>query len=112
MAYSGTLVVSGLFMLPTNGGQAFTILAAIFLGLNYLPVTPPQILWISIGAVVVLQALFTYFPPMQDIFGVEAVPLSIWKWLLLGGVILFLLVELEKLVIRNMRSQSGEAPAA
>ena len=211
-----------LFMLPTNGGQALTILAAILLGLNYLPVTPPQILWInmvtsvtlalaisfephergvmrrlprtvnralitrfglwriifisllltvftfgtfywlkthgaslelsraaainamilgqimylinsrfllesslspkafsgnrwvpiSIGAVIVLQALFTYFPPMQDIFGVEGLPLSVWKWLLLGGVIFFLLVELEKFIIRKMRSQSEEPAAA
>ena len=50
---------------------------------------------ISIGAVIVLQALFTYFPPMQEIFGVEGVPVSVWKWLLLGGVIFFLVVELE-----------------
>lgn len=200
-----------LFMLPTNGGQALTILAAILLGLNYLPVTPPQILWInmvtsvtlalaisfephergvmrrppravhrplitpfglwriifisvlltlftfgtfywmkthgaslelsraaainamilgqivylvnsrflfessltpkafagnrwvpiSIGAVVVLQALFTYFPVMQDVFGVEGLPLAVWKWLLSGGVILFLVVELEKFIIRR-----------
>ncbi len=198
-----------LFMLPTNGGQALTILAAIFLGLT-LPVTPPQILWInmvssitlalaisfephefgvmkrpprqvdrplldrfgiwriafisvllliftfgtffwlikhkasvdlartaavnamiigqvfylvnsrflvdscftfralsgnkwiplSIGAVVVLQYLFTYAPFMQAIFGTEALPLYIWKWLLLGGVVFFTLVELEKVLIR------------
>ena len=211
-----------LFMLPTNGGQALTILAAILLGLNYLPVTPPQILWInmvtsvtlalaisfephergvmrrspravnrplitrfglwriifisllltvftfgtfywlkthgaslelsraaainamilgqimylinsrfllesslsreafsgnrwvpiSIGAVIVLQALFTYFPPMQEIFGVEGVPVSVWKWLLLGGVIFFLVVELEKFIIRKTRSESDEPSVA
>jgi magnesium-transporting ATPase (P-type) len=211
-----------LFMLPTNGGQALTILAAILLGLNYLPVTPPQILWInmvtsvtlalaisfephergvmrrspravnrplitrfglwriifisllltvftfgtfywlkthgaslelsraaainamilgqimylinsrfllesslsreafsgnrwvpiSIAAVVVLQALFTYFPPMQEIFGVEGVPLSVWKWLLLGGVLFFLVVELEKFIIRKTRLESEEPSVA
>ena len=198
-----------LFMLPTNGGQALTILAAIFLGLT-LPITPPQILWInmvssvtlglaisfepheagvmlrpprsvdrplldrfgiwriafvslllliftfgtffwlikhgaavelartaavnamilgqvfylvnsrflldscftpralsgnkwipiSIGAIAVLQCLFTYAPFMQAIFGTEALPLSIWKWLLLGGFAFFTLVELEKVLIR------------
>jgi magnesium-transporting ATPase (P-type) len=211
-----------LFMLPTNGGQALTILSAILLGLNYLPVTPPQILWInmvtsvtlalaisfephergvmrrrpravdrplitrlglwriifisvlltlftfgtfywmkthgaslelsraaainamilgqvmylinsrfllessltpaafsgnrwvpiSIGAVIVLQTLFTYFPPMQEIFGVEAVPFSVWRWLLLGGVIFFLVVELEKLVLRRMYPQDEEPASA
>jgi magnesium-transporting ATPase (P-type) len=203
-----------LFMLPTNGGQALTILAAIFLGL-VLPVTPPQILWINmvtsvtlalaisfepherdvmsrpprranqplinrfgiwriafisvlllvftfgtfywlshhgasvelartgavnalilgqvfylvnsrflfesclsvralmgnplipaaIAGVVVLQALFTYAPFMQQIFGSESLPLWVWKWLLLGGVVFFILVELEKLLVRLIYPQ-------
>ena len=198
-----------LFMLPTNGGQALTILAAIFLGL-VLPVTPPQILWINmvtsvtlalaisfepherdvmsrpprrgnqplisqfgiwriafisvlllvftfgtfywlshhgasielartgavnalilgqvfylvnsrflfesclsvralmgnplipaaIAGVVVLQALFTYAPFMQQIFGSEGLPLWVWKWLLLGGIVFFIVVELEKVLVR------------
>ena len=203
-----------LFMLPTNGGQALTILAAIFLGL-VLPVTPPQILWINmvssvtlalaisfepherdvmarpprvanqpllnqfgiwriafisvlllvftfgtfywlthhgvsvelartaavnamiigqafylvnsrfllesclsiralvgnplipaaIGGVIVLQALFTYAPFMHAIFGSESIPLWIWKWLLLGGVVFFILVELEKVIVRLVYPQ-------
>ena len=52
------------------------------------------------GAVIVLQILFTYAPFMQAIFGTEAMPLYIWKWLLLGGVVFFTLVELEKILIR------------
>ena len=198
-----------LFMLPTNGGQALTILAAIFLGL-VLPITPPQILWINmvtsvtlalaisfepherdvmfrpprlanqplvnrfglwriafisvlllvftfgtffwlthhgasiefartaavnamilgqvfylvnsrflfescftlkaftgnwlipaaIGGVAVLQALFTYTPFMNAIFGSVPLPLSLWKWLLLGGAVFFAVVELEKVFVR------------
>jgi magnesium-transporting ATPase (P-type) len=199
-----------LFMLPTNGGQSLTILAAILLGLT-LPVTPPQILWInmvtsitlalaisfephewnvmrrpprevnrslldffgiwriifislllllftfgtffylynvreysielsrttainalivgqifylinsrflfdscvtwralagnkwiplSILGVLILQALFTYTPFMQGIFGTAAVPLYYWGWLLLGGIIFFFVVELEKFILR------------
>ena len=203
-----------LFMLPTNGGQALTILAAIFLGL-VLPITPPQILWINmvtsvtlalaisfepherdvmgrpprmanqpllnrfgiwriafisllllvftfgtfywlshhgvpieisrtaavnamilgqvfylvnsrflfesslsvrallgnplvpaaIGGVVLLQALFTYAPFMHHIFGSENLPLWIWKWLLLGGVVFFIVVELEKVLVRLVYPQ-------
>jgi magnesium-transporting ATPase (P-type) len=203
-----------LFMLPTNGGQALTILAAIFLGL-VLPITPPQILWINmvtsvtlalaisfepherdvmnrpprptnqplvnrfglwriafisvlllvftfgafywlthhgasvelartvavnamiigqvfylvnsrylfescfsikaltgnwlipaaIGGVVVLQAIFTYVPFMNDIFGSVPVPWTLWKWLLLGGVVFFILVELEKACVRLINSK-------
>ncbi len=210
-----------LFMLPTNGGQALTILAAIFLGFRYLPVTPPQILWInmvtsvtlalaisfepheagvmkrppravnrplitrfglwriifisalltvftfgtfywmqthgaplelcraaainamilgqvvyllnsrflldsslskqalvgnkwvpiSIGVIVVLQALFTYAPFMQELFGVAAVPLWVWKWLFLGGASIFLIVELEKFIIRTLRTRNGVVAA-
>ena len=51
-------------------------------------------------AIAVLQGLFTYAPFMQAIFGTEALPLFIWKWLLLGGFVFFTLVELEKVLIR------------
>ena len=59
----------------------------------------------AIAGVVVLQALFTYAPFMQQIFGSESLPLWVWKWLLLGGVIFFLLVELEKLLVRLIYPQ-------
>ncbi|WP_424626919.1 HAD-IC family P-type ATPase [Bradyrhizobium sp. SYSU BS000235] len=58
---------------------------------------------LGIGAVVILQLLFTYAPPLQALFETEAIPLSVWPWLLLGGFIFFLVVEGEKLLIRNMR---------
>jgi len=63
------------------------------LGNKYLP--------LGIGAVVVLQLLFTYAPPLQAMFGNEAVPLWVWPWLLAGGLLFFLVVEAEKLVIRS-----------
>jgi magnesium-transporting ATPase (P-type) len=50
-----------LFMLPTNGGQALTILAAIFLGLT-LPITPPQILWINMVSSVTLAPAISFEP--------------------------------------------------
>lgn len=204
-----------IFMLPTNGGQAATILSAILLGLT-LPVTPPQILWVnmvvsitlalaiafepherdvmkrpprqvdrplldifglwriafislllliltfgtffylyhvkelsielsrttavnalimgqafyllnsrflvassftwqtlsgnrwvplSILGVLFLQVLFTYAPWMQTLFGTTAIPAHYWLWLLLGGALLFLFVEAEKLIVRLLRPQ-------
>jgi calcium-translocating P-type ATPase len=62
------------------------------LGNPYLP--------LGVGAVVVLQALFTYAPPLQALFDTEAVPLRIWPWLVLGGFLFFLMVEAEKLILR------------
>jgi magnesium-transporting ATPase (P-type) len=60
-------------------------------------------LGLGIAAVVVAQALFTYAPPFQALFDTEAIPLDKWPWLLLGGLVFFLVVEAEKLVIRRAR---------
>ena len=66
-------------------------------------------LGMGIGAVVILQLLFTYAPPLQVLFETEAVPLWVWPWLFLGGLVLFLVVEAEKLLIR-MVAPAGLAP--
>lgn len=62
----------------------------------------------SIGAVVLAQALFTYAPPFQALFHTEGIPLGEWLWLLLGGLVFFLVVEAEKLVIRLARQRPSE----
>jgi magnesium-transporting ATPase (P-type) len=71
------------------------------LGNPYLP--------LGIGAVVVLQLLFTYVPPLQAVFDTDALPFWIWLRLMLGGFVFFLLVEAEKKVLRMVRS-SRRAP--
>jgi magnesium-transporting ATPase (P-type) len=57
----------------------------------------------GIGAVVILQLLFTYAPPFQTLFETEAIPLWVWPWLFVGGLVFFLVVEAEKLIIRISR---------
>jgi magnesium-transporting ATPase (P-type) len=59
---------------------------------------------LGIGAVVILQLLFTYAPPLQFVFEVEAIPFWVWPWLVFGGLAFFLVVETEKLIIRSSRS--------
>jgi len=66
-------------------------------------------LGVSIGAVVILQCLFTYAPPLQALFETAPIPLSVWPWLFLGGLVFFLVVETEKLIIRSM-GRAGGAP--
>jgi magnesium-transporting ATPase (P-type) len=66
------------------------------LGNKYLP--------LGIASVVILQLIFTYAPPLQRLFDNEAIPLWVWPWLLLGGLVFFLLVEAEKLIIRSSES--------
>ena len=50
----------------------------------------------------VLQALFTYSPPLQALFGTAA--LDVWSWALIVGLASgkFVLVEIEKAVLRRM----------
>jgi hypothetical protein len=51
--------------------------------------------------VLLLQLLFTYAAPFQVIFGNETIPLWVWPWLLAGGLLFFVVVEAEKLIIRR-----------
>jgi magnesium-transporting ATPase (P-type) len=95
-----TVAVNTLFI-----GQAFYLLNSRYkldsslslrahLGNRYLA--------IGIGAVIVLQLLFTYAPPLQELFETEAIPLRTWPQLLVGGLVFFLVVEAEKLIIRHL----------
>jgi magnesium-transporting ATPase (P-type) len=63
----------------------------------------------GIAAVVLAQALFTYAPFLQALFHTEAIPLDEWPWLILGGLVFFLVVEAEKLVIRLAKQQRRES---
>ncbi|MCS6778212.1 MAG: cation-transporting P-type ATPase [Geminicoccaceae bacterium] len=58
--YDNLMKVIG-WTLPTNGGEAFTILAALALGLA-LPVTPVQILWINMITAVALGLTLAFEP--------------------------------------------------
>jgi magnesium-transporting ATPase (P-type) len=88
-------------------GQVFYLLNSRYLldsslslkahmGNKYLPM--------GIVAVVVLQLLFTYTSPFQVMFGNEAIRLGVWPWLIAGGLVFFLVVEAEKLIIRSSES--------
>jgi magnesium-transporting ATPase (P-type) len=88
-------------------GQVFYLLNSRYLldsslslkahmGNTYLP--------LGIIAVAILQLIFTYAPPIQAMFGNESIPLWVWPWLLAGGLLFFLVVEAEKLIIRSSGS--------
>ncbi|WP_028484617.1 cation-transporting P-type ATPase [Thioalkalivibrio sp. ALE17] len=50
-----------MFLLPNNGGLAFTIVAAILLGLT-LPLTPVQVLWVNMVSAVTLGLALAFEP--------------------------------------------------
>nr|WP_306268694.1 cation-transporting P-type ATPase [Pararhizobium sp. IMCC3301] len=55
-----------LFILPTNGGEALVMMAAILLG-STLPITPVQILWVNMVTAVTLALAFAFEPAEPDI---------------------------------------------
>ncbi|MDG4596338.1 MAG: cation-transporting P-type ATPase [Candidatus Contendobacter sp.] len=57
---------------------------------------------ISIGLMLLLQLAFTYFPPLQRLMGTEPIGVADWGIVLLAGVAVLLLVELEKAVWRGL----------
>ena len=91
-----TLVIGQIFYLLNSRYKLDSSLSLkAHLGNKYLAM--------GIGAVVIFQLLFTYTPPFQALFETEAIPLWVWPWLFLGGLVFFLVVEAEKLIIRNTR---------
>ena len=57
---------------------------------------------IAIGMVMVLQVLFTYSPPMQTLFATVALDRVAWLHIIPVTLSVFILVELEKLLIRAL----------
>ncbi|SFU30222.1 cation-translocating P-type ATPase [Halomonas korlensis] len=57
--------------------------------------------WIAIGLVMVLQLAWTYLPFMQLTFGSAALGLGHWTVILTGSMAIYLVVELEKRILRT-----------
>ncbi len=55
-----------MFVLPTNGGEALTIIAAILTG-RVLPITPVQILWINMITAVTLALSLAFEPSEKNV---------------------------------------------
>ncbi len=56
-----------LFILPTNGGEALVMLAAIVLGFEHFPLTPAQILWVNMITAATLALALAFEPPEAGI---------------------------------------------
>jgi hypothetical protein len=66
---------------------------------------------VAVGVLAVIQLGFTYLSPMQELFGVASITAVQWAWVLGAGLGVFLLVELEKLVVRRRRVGSDQEVA-
>jgi hypothetical protein len=56
---------------------------------------------VAIAILLGLQALFTYWPPMQGLFRTAALDAATWGNILIFGVMVFFAVELEKAAFRR-----------
>ena len=61
---------------------------------------------ITIGLMLLLQWIFTYFPPMQRLMGTAPISAGSWLIVVLAGIAVLLLVELEKAVWRRWRQRN------
>ncbi|MDD4962963.1 MAG: cation-transporting P-type ATPase [Gallionella sp.] len=60
---------------------------------------------LSIAILAVIQGIFTYLPFMQSMFGVAAIDASAWGRIIGFGVLLFIVVEVEKILIQLIRKK-------
>jgi magnesium-transporting ATPase (P-type) len=56
------------------------------------------------GLLILLQLGITYLPFMNDVFGTTQLALSDWKYPFIFGFIVFIIVEIEKTVMRKIDS--------
>jgi magnesium-transporting ATPase (P-type) len=87
-------------------GQVFYLFSARYVFASSFhrgALTGNPALWPAIGVILGLQLLFTYFEPMELLFGTDAI--DVWAWLrtLVVGFLVFLVVEVEKWVMRRLR---------
>ena len=90
-------------------GQVFYLFSSRFLNRSSLSLTGlvgNKKVLIAIGILVILQILFTYWTPVQALFGTAAVTPLQWLWILAAGVAVFAIVELEKLVMRKWQAKT------
>ena len=65
--------------------------------------------FLAAGALILLQMAFVYLPFMNTFFGTQAIEASYWLYPLAAGVLVFLLVELEKLIILRFKQTSDHS---
>ena len=63
---------------------------------------------IAVATIVGLQLLFTYLPLFQNLFGTAAIPLGDWLRIITFTFSVFVLVEIEKFIVRRLDRKNAE----
>jgi magnesium-transporting ATPase (P-type) len=64
-----------------------------------------RVAWASVGVLLLLQGLFTYLPLFHNWLGTAPLPAMGWLYVVLSGTLVFCLVEAEKGMERQLKSQ-------
>ncbi len=59
--------------------------------------------WLSVSILIIMQMLFTYLPWAQTIFSTASMPAGYWPIIIAFGLLVFVLVELEKAMTRRLQ---------
>ena len=102
---SRTLVVNAIVVMEIFYLFSIRYIHGTSLTLRGLTGTPAVL--VGVGVVILAQLAFTYAGPMQGIFGTAAVSVADGAFVLLVGVALLLLVEIEKLIGRPAGIRAG-----
>ena len=96
------------------------VMGEIFYLFNCRRLTAPVIGWrgladnpaalVTVAVLLLLQAAFTWFAPMQALFGTAAPDAAAWLAIVVFGVLVYAIVELEKAVLRH-RQRAGRSNA-
>ncbi len=70
------------------------------------------IVWICVSIIVIAQFAVTYLPPLQQVFGTEAVPLFDGMLIVAVGAVFFAIIETEKQLRLAFRRQANVAAEA
>ncbi len=63
--------------------------------------------FIAAAGLIVLQLLFVYVPFMNTLFGTEAIEAGYWLYPLAAGLVVFIVVELEKFIILKIKGYAS-----
>ncbi len=59
--------------------------------------------WLSVAVLALLQAVVTYWPPAQAVFGTQGLGWHEWGWIAALSAVLFVVVEIEKAWLRRRK---------
>jgi magnesium-transporting ATPase (P-type) len=62
---------------------------------------------VAVGTLVVFQLAFTYLEISNTLFGTAPIPADEWAWILGSGLAVFLLVEIEKAIVRSVKGRKS-----